>query len=42
MIILLLKKISKEYQNNIYVLKLKELVNVKRNKLMSGDEQFLI
>ena len=42
MIILLLKKISKEYQNNFYVLKLKELVNKKRNKLMSGDEQFLI
>ena len=41
-IVLLLKKISNEYQNNIWVMKLKELVKLKRAESMNGDEHFVI
>ena len=41
-IVLLLKKIGIEYENNIWVLKLKDLVKLKRAESMNGDEHFVI
>ena len=41
-IVLLLKQIGIEYQNNIWVLKLKDLVKLKRAESMNGDEHFII
>ena len=38
----LLKKISKEYENNIWVIKLRDIVNKKKSKFINGDENFVI